>query len=438
LLTFQSNRFKENSGSGSTLVLNGTHSIQRFSPFGPSDSYSTSTIGGSTYCGTGGDYLTTASVSATALQSNNFTIEFWVYLTNASANAVQAFYANYVTYSAGSNALFFGKHASNSGYVALWLSNYSASSAMLSETSLPPGNAWTHYALVRNGSTFTLYRNGTSTASATYAGSVTSTTAPNYIMAAGDGPTLYPPTGYIADFRIVNGTAVYTSNFTPPTTPLTAITNTALLLNFTNAGIVDGAMQNDLQTVGDAKLSTAVSKFGSSSMSFDGTGDYLTTPLLQNLQFGTGDFTVECWNYMIARTNTQPAIFSNYNNYTTGALSLFAGHSGGTTTAYQVAINGASFPVIQGGTIAYNTWVHLAVVRYNGTIKLYINGTSVGTPYSTAVTLNGVGSLFYIGSTGDSLSTGCINGYIDDFRITKGYARYTANFTPPSLAFQER
>jgi hypothetical protein len=199
---------------------------------------------------------------------------------------------------------------------------------------------------------------------------------------------------------------------------------------------IDNSRNNFVITSsGDAKLSTSQYKFGGASAYFDGTNDYLTTPLSSNLQFGTGDFTIECWNYMIARTNSFPAIFSNYNSYTIGALSLFAGHSSGTTTSYQVAINGAAFPTIEGGTIAYNTWVHLAVVRNSGTIKLYVNGTSVGTPYSTAVTLNGVGSLFYIGTTGDGLAGGCINGYIDELRVTKGIARYTANFTPRNSPF---
>ena len=199
---------------------------------------------------------------------------------------------------------------------------------------------------------------------------------------------------------------------------------------------IDNSRNNfAITSSGGAGLSTSQYKFGGASAYFDGSGDYLTTPLSSNLQFGTGDFTIECWNYMIARINSFPTIFSNYNSYTVGALSLFAGHGSGTTTSYQVAINGAAFPTIQGGTIEYNTWVHLAVVRNSGTIKLYVNGTSVGTPYSTAVTLNGVGSLFYIGTTGDNIAAGYINSYIDELRITKGVARYTANFTPQNSPF---
>jgi hypothetical protein len=135
---------------------------------------------------------------------------------------------------------------------------------------------------------------------------------------------------------------------------------------------------------------------------------------------------------LTSKSTNYPAIFSNYNSYTTGSLALFAGHVSGSTTAYQLAINGASFPVVQGGTIVYNTWVHLAVVRYNGTISLYVNGTSVGTPYSTAVTLNGAGANFYIGTTGDSVSTSYINGYLSNFRVVKGTAVYTAAFAPPT------
>ncbi len=111
---------------------------------------------------------------------------------------------------------------------------------------------------------------------------------------------------------------------------------------------------------------------------------------------------------------------------------MFAGHSSATTTSYQVAYNGDTFPanVIQGGTIAYNQWVHFAVVRNSGTMNLYINGTSVDSISATA-SLNGVGSNLIVGAPGDNLADG-MHGYLEDFRITKGLARYTANFTPPT------
>jgi hypothetical protein len=103
--------------------------------------------------------------------------------------------------------------------------------------------------------------------------------------------------GYISDIRVVKGTAVYTTTFTPPTAPLNAITNTSYLLKFTNAGIYDHAMLNDLETVGNAQVSTSVVKYGTGSMYFDGAGDYLSRPASSLYALGTGDFTIEAWVY---------------------------------------------------------------------------------------------------------------------------------------------
>jgi hypothetical protein len=97
----------------------------------------------------------------------------------------------------------------------------------------------------------------------------------------------------------------------------------------------------------------------------------------------------------------------------------------------QFAHNGAGFPAINGGPITYDQWVHLCLERYNGTITLYKDGSSVNSFASTA-TLNGVGSNFYIGTTGDSISTGYLNGWIQDFRVTVGKARYQGAFTKPA------
>jgi hypothetical protein len=105
--------------------------------------------------------------------------------------------------------------------------------------------------------------------------------------------------GYISNARIIKGTAVYDptqTTLTVPTAPFTNITNTSLLTNFTNAGIFDNAMKNDLETVGNAQISTSVVKYGTGSMAFDGTGDYLhirNTAL--STVFGTGKW-LSCTN----------------------------------------------------------------------------------------------------------------------------------------------
>lgn len=189
--------------------------------------------------------------------------------------------------------------------------------------------------------------------------------------------------------------------------------------------------------VGNAQISTARSKFGGSSILFDGTGDYLTVPSTGTPgDFGAGDFTVELWTFLVSRINTFPCLLGNYTAFAAGSFALFAGHSSGSTTQYQLALNGSGFPSINAGTIIYNDWAHIAVVRSGSTISLYLNGTSVGSATSS-VNLNGTTGSLFIGTTGDGIAGGAINGYIDDLRITKGVARYTSNFSVPPAQFPD-
>jgi hypothetical protein len=236
--------------------------------------------------------------------------------------------------------------------------------------------------------------------------------------------------------RIVKGTAVYTSAFTPPTAPPTAITNTSLLLNYTNGGIFDNAAMNDMVTVGNAQVSTTQFKYGDASMSFDGTGDQLNLPSSQNYAFGTGDYTVEFWLRLNTATASYPKIWMITSAVSSGTqvLGMQFGDAG---YGYRMSlyINDSYIDLSSSGvtqTTFLNTWKHVAMVRSSGTLTIYVDGTSV---YSAANTTNFSGPYFLQigGSHGYN-----INGYLDDFRITKGYARYTANFTPPVAPFPNK
>jgi len=190
---------------------------------------------------------------------------------------------------------------------------------------------------------------------------------------------------------------------------------------------------------GNAQISTAQSKFGGSSIAFDGANSYLTVSSAGAPgDLGSQDFTVECWTYLLSRDNTKPCIVANYSSFAAGSFSIFAGHQNapGGSTRYQLALNGSGFPSINAGTVVYNSWVHIAVVRSGSTVAFYVNGTSIGSTTSTANLVGTTGSL-WIGNSGDDLVNGGINGYIDDLRITKGIARYTANFTPPTAPFPD-
>lgn len=237
--------------------------------------------------------------------------------------------------------------------------------------------------------------------------------------------------GYISSLRVVKGTAVYTSAFTPPAAPATAVTNTQLLLNYTNAGIYDSAAKNDLETVGNAQVSTAQAKFGTTSMYFDGTGDWLYRPYSALFPFGTGDFTIEWFMNPDASQNNFSGIF----NFQSGST-YFIAHNNLTSYPNLITVFVDTYSpgtrVLTGTTtLSSGTWYHVAITRASGTWRLFVNGSLEGSTYSNSAEPVPSNGNLYIGQ-GNAVG---YKGYIDEFRITKGYARYTANFTPPAAAF---
>jgi hypothetical protein len=230
--------------------------------------------------------------------------------------------------------------------------------------------------------------------------------------------------GYLTDIRIIKGTAVYKSNFVPPSAPLLALQNTTFLSNMTSAGVYDAAMMNNMETVGDAKLSTAVSKFGGSSMYFDGN-DNLSIPLNTTLMnIGTGDFTIEGWVYHL-----NSSTYSGYYYGGTNGLVLRRTDA----NKLEISHDGVASIIVSTASIPSNQWVFVTGTRSGSTVRIFIDGIVAGTAtYSTSIvgtTAATVGSIV-------NLAGYYMDGYIDDLRITKGYARYTANFTPPTSAFQ--
>ena len=422
LLTCQSNRFVDNSSNAFAITANGTMSVQRFNPFGTSTAYSTSVIGGSGYFDGSGDYLTVADNAALDVDAGSFTMEAWVYLTDATVTSP-----------------ILAKNFGSAGGWMFWVQStlrlrmYDASAGQVTATSSASliSNSWNHVAATRSSNTLTVYVNGVSSGTATFTGTSTNAAV---LEIGGYGAATAVSTGYISDARLVKGSVVYTGNFTPPTTPVTAITNTSLLTNYTNGAIFDNAMMNDLETVGNAQISTSVKKYGTGSLSFDGTGDYLTTPNSPNLNFGSGDFTIELWLYSTVGTSNESVVNKGYNNAGNLSYLLFLDAN---TLGFFASSNGTSFDIasnISMGTATQNTWVHFAASRSGSSIRLFRNGTLINTVTSSATIYTGTTNL-YIGSS-DSGGLN-FNGYIDDLRITKGYARYTATFTPPTAALSD-
>jgi hypothetical protein len=438
LLTCQSNRFVDKSTNAFTITVSGDTSVRRFSPFSPPTPYSTSTVSGSAYFDGSGDYLLNTGTTAGQLGSGDFTVECWYYPTNTTFGTGGANTAAGIFFDSRASA---GDAAGVSFYTMTngTISIYTNSGVIFTTSNALKAFAWNHIAFVRSGSTITGYINGVS------GGTVTSSVNFSSGRLQISGPVDYSTgyieiVGYVSDHRVVKGTAVYTTTFTLPTSPLTAIANTSLLLNYANAGIIDNAMQNNIETVGDAKISTTQYKFGSGSLYFDGTGDYCFIRNTHAFLFGSGDFTIELWAY-ISDTSTRKYILgpgtdtdTHYDGFGleiwNQQLSMWAS-SNGTGWDMLESDTGSN----RGSTLlAANTWYHIAVTRSGNTFRSFVNGvvektfTVSGTIFSNATVPYNIGRTSYLGGNF------YYNGYMDDFRITRGYARYTGNFTPPTSA----
>jgi len=415
-------------GTTYTADFNSGYTVQAFSPFSPTASWSAATNSGSAYFDANGDFLQIPANAAFAFGTGAFTVEAWIYPT--VAQGVTLLSSNYNYSSASGNWSFY---FTTSGATTLYFNAGSASGGAnhaSSTTVSIPNNAWTHMAYTRTGSTGYFWINGVQlgtgvTDSSNYAGS----SGDLYVGRQNDATSQFG--GYMAGLRIVKGTAVYTSNFTPPTAPVTAIANTSLLLNFTNAGIQDATGKNVLETVGDTYISTTQSKFSGSSIYFAGTDDYIVMPINQLINFTSSrSITIELWVYTTS-SSRQFVIGSNSFNSSTSDYS--AGIRIDWTPGVQCFFGAGSVSLNLGAGVTANTWHHLAFV-YNGpttTNYVFLNGSLI-TSSVASNTMTQTNALLLGVQGSDRILD--YTGYIQDLRISN-FARYTSSFTAPTGPF---
>jgi len=409
LLTCQSNRFIDNSANAFAITVGGIPSVQAFAPFDPTAAYSTTNVGGSAYFDGSGDYLSTSTTQIIPA-STTYSVEAWVYLTGD-----YSVYREIVTQGSSGNAnrwLMFVNITDGTLRIQ-------TGETALSTSFVVPLNTWTHLAFVNNAGSYNIYANGTSVAS----GSSAMVPQNTYLTVGAFQTGTEYFQGYISNVRISN----VARSITVPTSPYTSDGNTRFLMSAANGGITDATAKNVLETVGGAAISTAQSKFGGSSMLFDGTGDYLTFPSSPNFALGSTDFTVEYWintaasaDDGILQISTTPGGFAT--SYTNGLMMAVV------SGVLYYALGGSS--VNTSTTINNGNWRHIAMSRSGSSLKIFVDGTQV----SSATNSNSVTGTYLV--VGGYYSTSfTLNGYINDLRITKGYARYTANFTAPTTAF---
>jgi hypothetical protein len=431
LLTCQSNRFRDNSSNNFTITRNGDVSVQRFSPFNPASPYSSSAIGGSGYFDASGDYLSVTDNATLRFGTNPFTIQAWVYIPSAGVE---------VSGIAGK-----GDSTAGTGWNFIVLTTgalrFSNGTTILDSVSTITFGAWNHVAAVRTSTAtngFQMYINGVSV----FTGTVNTNFNQTNNLGIASNRNLGSSTlnGYMSSFKISN----VAETITVPTSPLTSDANTTILLNFTNGSIIDNAMMNDLETVGNAQISTAQNKFGGSSILFDGTGDWLLTPYKPFVNLiPMQAWTWEAWVYPTNSASDKRLFCTGGGtagwNSTTGIHVLIQTDQTTRVLDFQISQNTATpISINSTATVPLNQWTHVAVSVSGNTAYLAVNGTVVSGSVSGKARPS-TNPTAIIGSIpGEGSSSTNYAGYMNDVRLTIGVARYTANFTPRNQPFPLR
>jgi hypothetical protein len=188
---------------------------------------SESTTGGSVYFDGSGDYLSLADDTDFDVAAGDFTAEGYFYFTDKSTTGT-CFFAKWANTPGRNYGLVYIK--SGSQYRFAWSSN-GTDETLYTSSGAYPGDVyrWVHIAVVRNGTTLKVYRDGKEIISASIGSSTIYNSSTSFMVGRFESNTNYDYSGWISNFRFVKGTAVYTSEFTPPTSPLSNITNTKLL-----------------------------------------------------------------------------------------------------------------------------------------------------------------------------------------------------------------
>ncbi|HOW36576.1 MAG TPA: SpvB/TcaC N-terminal domain-containing protein [Candidatus Omnitrophota bacterium] len=194
--------------------------------------------------------------------------------------------------------------------------------------------------------------------------------------------------------------------------------------------------EHSITANGNAQIDTDQFKFNGASGLFDGAGDYLSISDSDDWNFGAGDFTVDAWIRFDSTANTQ-TIIGQWNDgghywfitwYQPSALLFFAARNGDSPITDDIQVLKSWSPVV-------NTWYHIALVRNENAFTLYVDGSSIGTETDDSPIADLTGGLS-IGRRGyDGLE--CFNGWMDELRISKGIARWTENFIPPTEPYSQ-
>ena len=367
------------------------------------------------YFGGVGNYCTYAGTPL-ATTTATFTVESWIYMT-ATPGANPTLVGDMLP--AGTNLWWsFGPNSSRR-VVFIWFDGAVKSAVGTTVMGL---NRWYHIAVSVNANAITMYVNGvaeslTGTTTLTNRGGTTSTTALGQAQSSA-----FFFIGYAYNISILSGTAKYSGNFTPQTTPLaTNTTNQVFLVGGYNnlfdantatsskAVTVTGALMRATPISLNPRSNVYETYVNGGSMHFEGSTDYLSVAGNSNLAFGTGDFTIECFVYM------QSLVGFIYDSRTGGSQLTPCIYITGSTIIYYVG--GANR--ITSATVTANQWYHLVVSRVSGNTRMFLNGVQTGSTYVDSTNYINNTNRPFIGANGDATSSFYL-GFISNLRVLKG------------------
>lgn len=355
-----------------------------------------------------------------AFGTNDFVVEGWFYPTSFAQSPT--------LFAQWGAALPYGWYlgAATDGYLTLSVSS-STDTIYDSAWSITPLalNAWQHVALVRRGGRFALFLNGEVVATVYSTGSLPTTRLALGTNSSSLGGNTF--VGFIDDVRMTIGNARY-----PITAADPSFDSVVLAQPFRPPGgawLRSRYRNKTVTAVGNVASLPVTTPFGAAGYAayFDGAGDYLTLVANTDFNFGSGDFTIEAW--------------VNPDNLT-GYKSIFANEwTNSANGGYEFGLNGASVSFgckavagvnlyHGGGTLVAGVWTHVAVSRQGTVSRVFVNGVVVAT-FAIGTNLVGYTAALSIGRGGAGISD-YMKGYIADLRITKGVARYTADFAVPT------
>ena len=356
------------------------------------------------------DYVTTSTSSDFTLGTDDFTIEFFFKSNNSTNRTFSTVIAANMD-NANTGFWELEMNADSSGTI-VWKDR--GNTRITATNTNCYNDQWHHLALTREGTSVKLFLDGTqigstATYSYTYAGS-------SVVFGSRRlGSSVW--NGNISNLRIIKGTALYTSNFTPPTKQLTAITNTVLL---TCQGNTISDVSSGGHTLTANGTVAANLGFPASAFEFDGTDDYVTIPS-STLELDTNtNFTLEYWVYT-STSGLAPAVAVNAS---TSKIIAFFLNDASFSTFYSI-LSESNYPssgnsnALRATTdISTNTWTHISFVRLSGTITIYINGVASGTVSNafSSRPLNLIGAI----AQGGAPNFYFLNGKVSALKIYKG------------------